>query len=97
MPLSRIGFAKILDMELWLLTKSSIFEHIDHEGACDAKRNQYRTYAEECRKLAQKLKPEHRDTLMKIAAAWDQCATEVEAARKSGDDADNDNDNDRQR
>jgi hypothetical protein len=62
---------------------------------------QYRTYAEERRKLAQKLKPEHRDTLMKIAAAWDQCATEVEAARKSGDDADNDNDhvndNDRQR
>jgi hypothetical protein len=39
MPLSRIGFAKISDMELWLLTKSSIFEHIDHEGACDAERS----------------------------------------------------------
>lgn len=39
MPLSRIGFAKLSDMELWLLTKSSLIEHIDHEGACDAKRS----------------------------------------------------------
>ena len=46
---------------------------------------QYRTYAEECRKLAQKLKPEHRDTLIKIADAWDKCAEEAEAARRNGD------------
>ena len=46
---------------------------------------QYRTYADECRRLAQKLKPEHRDTLTKIADAWDKCASDVEAARKSGD------------
>ena len=51
---------------------------------------QYRTYADECRKLAQKLKPEHRDTLMKIADAWDKCAAEVDAAYKSGDGAEHD-------
>jgi hypothetical protein len=44
---------------------------------------QYRTYAGECRKLAQKLKPEHRDTLIRIADAWDKCADEI--AHKSGD------------
>jgi hypothetical protein len=49
---------------------------------------QYRTYADECRKLAQKLKREHRDTLMKIADAWDKCADEI--AHKSGDDAEHD-------
>jgi hypothetical protein len=49
---------------------------------------QYRAYADECRKLAQKLKPEHRETLIEIADAWDRCANEVEAARKDGDGAD---------
>ena len=53
---------------------------------------QYRDYADECRKLAKKLKPEHRDTLLKIAEAWDKCADEVGAAHKSGDGASNDND-----
>jgi hypothetical protein len=53
---------------------------------------QYRNYADECRKLAQKLKPEHRDTLLKIAEAWDKCADDAETARRSGDGADNDND-----
>ena len=51
---------------------------------------QYRTYAQECRKLAQKLKPEQRDTLMKIADAWDKCANDVEASPRSGDGADRD-------
>jgi hypothetical protein len=51
---------------------------------------QYRTYADECRKLAQKLKPEHRGTLIKIADAWDKCANDVEAANNSGDGADHD-------
>jgi hypothetical protein len=51
---------------------------------------QYRTYADECRKLAQKLKPEHRDTLIRIAEAWDKCADDVETARKIGDGADHD-------
>jgi len=52
---------------------------------------QYRTYAEECRKLAKTLKADNRDTLLKIADAWDKCADEIEAARNnSGDGADND-------
>jgi hypothetical protein len=51
---------------------------------------QYRTYAQECRKLAQKLKPEHRDALIKIADAWDKCADDVEAARSRGDGASRD-------
>jgi hypothetical protein len=49
---------------------------------------QYRTYADECRRLAQKLKPEHRDTLTKIADAWDRCADEI--AHKSVDGAERD-------
>ena len=52
---------------------------------------QYRIYAQECRKLAQKLKPEHRDTLMKIADAWDKCADELEAVRQRRDGTDGDN------
>jgi hypothetical protein len=51
---------------------------------------QYRTYAQECRKLAQKLKPEHRDTLTKIADAWNKCADDAEASQRSGADADRD-------
>lgn len=42
---------------------------------------QYRIYAQECRRLAKTLKPENRDKLLKIADAWDQCATDIEAAR----------------
>jgi hypothetical protein len=49
---------------------------------------QYRIYAAECRRLAQKLKPEHRDTLTKIADAWDRCADEI--AHKSGDGVEHD-------
>jgi len=55
---------------------------------------QYRNYADECRKLAQKLKPEHRETLIKIAESWDKCADEVEA-RKDGHGASNANDHHR--
>lgn len=50
---------------------------------------QYRNYADECRKLAEKLKPEHRVTLTKIAEAWDKCADEIE--RKHHDGASNNN------
>jgi hypothetical protein len=52
------------------------------KGVCLQSAAQYRTYAQECRKLAEKLKPEHRETLMKIADAWDKCADEVDAARQ---------------
>jgi hypothetical protein len=38
--------------------------------------------------LATSLKPESRDTLLKIADAWDKCAEEIEAAsRDDGADA----------
>lgn len=52
---------------------------------------QYRTYAQECRRLAKTLKPENRDTLLKIADAWDKCAEDIEAARSiDGDGPDKD-------
>ncbi len=42
---------------------------------------QYRAYAQECRRLAKTLKPENRETLLKIADAWDACADEIESMR----------------
>jgi hypothetical protein len=42
-----------------------------------------RQYAEECRRLAKTLKPEHKEALLKIAAAWDECADEAERAKQS--------------
>jgi hypothetical protein len=39
-------------------------------------------YAEDCRRLAKVMKPEHKATLLEIADAWDQCAEEAE--RKTG-------------
>ena len=32
----------------------------------------FRQYAEECRRLAESMKPEHKATLLEIAEAWDQ-------------------------
>jgi hypothetical protein len=49
---------------------------------------QYRICAEECRKLAQRLKPEHRDVLLEIADAWDKCAAEFGSAPGRGDGTD---------
>jgi hypothetical protein len=46
---------------------------------------QYRVYAQECRRLAKTLKPESRETLLKIADAWDKCADEIESARSFSD------------
>ncbi len=45
---------------------------------------QYRVYAQECRRLAKTLKPENRETLLKIADAWDKCADETESVRSVG-------------
>ena len=42
----------------------------------------FRRYAEDCRRLAKSMKPEHKATLLEIADAWDECAEEAE--RKSG-------------
>ena len=45
----------------------------------------YRAYAQECRRLAKTLKPENRETLLKIADAWDTCAGEIESMRNPGE------------
>jgi hypothetical protein len=37
----------------------------------------FRNYAQECRRLAKQMKPEHRATLLEIADAWDRCADEA--------------------
>jgi len=37
----------------------------------------FRSYAEECRRLAKQMKPEHKATLLEIAEAWDRCAQEA--------------------
>ncbi len=49
---------------------------------------QYRAYAQECRRLARTLKPQNRETLLKIADAWDNCADEIESARSFSDGVD---------
>jgi hypothetical protein len=41
----------------------------------------FREYAEECRKLATNAKPEHRQKLLEIAKAWEECANELESRR----------------
>ena len=45
----------------------------------------YRKYAEECRRLAKQMKPEHRAALMEIAEAWIRCAEEAEGKVSDGD------------
>jgi len=49
---------------------------------------QYRAYAQECRRLAKTLRSENRDTLLKIADAWDKCADGIESVRGAGDGVD---------
>jgi hypothetical protein len=47
----------------------------------------FRSYAEDCRRLAKQMKPEHRATLLEIAEAWDRCAEEAAGgAAKDQDD-----------
>jgi hypothetical protein len=38
----------------------------------------FKQYAEDCRRMAKSMKPEHQATLLEIANAWDQCAEEAE-------------------
>ena len=38
----------------------------------------YRAYAEDCRRLANTMGKENRDTLLRIAEAWDRLAEEAE-------------------
>ncbi len=37
----------------------------------------FREYAEDCRRLAKSMKPEHKATLLEIADAWERAAEEV--------------------
>jgi len=47
-------------------------------------REQYRQYAEECRRLAERAPPKEKVALLEIAAAWDECANEAaERGRKT--------------
>ena len=38
----------------------------------------FREYAEDCRRLAKSMKPEHKSTLLEIADAWERVAKEAE-------------------
>jgi len=42
----------------------------------------FREYAEDCRRLAKSMEPEHKTTLLEIADAWERVAEEVEAGTK---------------
>ena len=39
---------------------------------------QYRKYAEQCKNLAEALHGESKNTLLEIAAAWENCAREAD-------------------
>jgi hypothetical protein len=45
----------------------------------------FRTYAAECRRLANSMPAEHRGTLTKMADAWMECAREAERAMSDKD------------
>jgi hypothetical protein len=45
----------------------------------------FRTYAAECRRLADTMPAEHRGTLIKMADAWMKCAHEAERAMSDKD------------
>jgi hypothetical protein len=38
----------------------------------------FREYAEDCRRLAKSMKPEHKTTLLEMADAWERVAKEAE-------------------
>jgi hypothetical protein len=38
---------------------------------------QYRQYAEECRRLAERAAPKEKVAILEIAEAWDECAKEA--------------------
>jgi hypothetical protein len=40
--------------------------------------SKFRGYAEDCRRLAKSMKPEHKATLLEIAEAWEKCADEAD-------------------
>jgi hypothetical protein len=40
---------------------------------------QYRVFAEQCRQLAKTMGEKHKETLLKIAEAWEKCAADAES------------------
>ena len=44
----------------------------------------FREYAEECKKLAETAKSDHKAKLLEIAKAWEECARELESRQRSG-------------
>jgi hypothetical protein len=55
-----------------------------HAGCAMESVEQYRQYAEECRRLAERAPPKEKVALLEIAAAWDECANEAaERGRKT--------------
>lgn len=47
-------------------------------GCAVTKAAQYREYAEQCKDLAETVDGERKNTLLKIAAAWENCAREAD-------------------
>ena len=41
----------------------------------------FREYAEECKKLAANAKAEHKEKLLEIARAWEECAKDLESRK----------------
>jgi hypothetical protein len=55
-----------------------------HAGCAMESVEQYRQYAEECRRLVERAPPKEKVALLEIAAAWDECANEAaERGRKT--------------
>lgn len=52
---------------------------------------QYRQYAEECRRLAGRAAPKEKVALLEIAAAWDECAKAIAAMGRKTTDGTGDN------
>jgi len=44
----------------------------------------FREYAEECKKLAETAKPDHKAKLLEIAKAWEECARDLESRQRAG-------------
>jgi hypothetical protein len=67
-------------LELCIVTVSYYPEDQSSQGAL-AMQNpaKFREYAEECKKLAAAAKPHHKEKLLEIAKAWEDCAKEMEA------------------
>lgn len=47
----------------------------------DAKK--FRDYAQDCRRIAESMKGEDKDTLLNLAKAWEERARAIEAKKKS--------------